>query len=42
MLLVLLIVGCLQGIAGLLPIFFSILMSALIALLILLENRIFR
>ena len=42
MLLVLLIVGCLQGLAALLPIFFSALMSALIALLILLENRIFK
>ncbi len=42
MLLVLLIVGCLQGLAALLPILFSILMSGLTALLILLESRIFR
>lgn len=42
MLLVLLIVGCVQGLATLLPIFFSALMSTLIALLILLENRIFK
>ena len=42
MLLVLLIVGCLQGLAALLPLFFSALMSALISLLILLENKIFR
>lgn len=42
MLLVLLIIGCLQGLAALLPIFFSMLLSMLIALFILLENRIFR
>lgn len=42
MLLVLLSVGLLQGLSALLPIFFSLLMSALILLIILLENRIFK
>lgn len=42
MLLALLIAGCLQGLAALLPLLFSILMSGLIGLLVLLENRIFR
>ena len=42
MLFVLLIFGCMQGLSALLPIFFSILMSTLIALLILLESRIFK
>ena len=42
MLLILLVTGSLQGLSALLPLFFTILMSLLISLLILLENKIFR